>query len=267
MDFFKQLSSNHDTKVFDDFDTENHDYQILVRNIRQKNSHLNYFLDDKVSIKRISQKWKLPLADGICRGGYDYSVNIYKGNQVEKMILVCFTCNRFYIQNNTDKNSLFEISQKKFQTFLQTYFKLIAIKKKRFNSKKEALAYWEDKKMNPKLIRQHQLLPAWMKFEGEYSLKFYIQQINEKINPNDYLEEKIKSFGDCGAYKFGQIMASGNDEGYHYTFSIQSSKQLFNKFDEFVPEMLAKNQQSTKGFFDKDWRALDGSVMQLFYKQ
>jgi len=222
MDFFKQLSSNHDTKVFDDFDTENHDYQILVRNIRQKNSHLNYFLDDKVSIKRISQKWKLPLADGICRGGYDYSVNIYKGNQVEKMILVCFTCNRFYIQNNTDKNSLFEISQKKFQTFLQTYFKLIAIKKKRFNSKKEALAYWEDKKMNPKLIRQHQLLPAWMKFEGEY---------------------------------------------YHYTFSIQSSKQLFNKFDEFVPEMLAKNQQSTKGFFDKDWRALDGSVMQLFYKQ
>lgn len=268
MDFLKRIFSNRKLNVFDKFDIENYHYQILIKNIRHGSNKSAYFLDNQVAIEKLSKKWKLPLAESVCRGGYDFSINIFRDNELVELSLVCFECDSWSIQNssNLDK-SLFKISQREFQDFLQNYFREIEIKEKKFSDRNKALIFWEKEKCNPKLIQQHQLLPDWMRFEGEYTLNFFLQNLNSKINPTDYLEEKIKSFGDCGEYEFGQLMAAGNDEGYKYTFIMKSSKKLFEKIDEFSPEMLVKNNPKPKGLFNKDWSSFDDFNLELYYEK
>ena len=193
MESLKRKFSDNEFKVFENLDTVNHDYQIFVKNISgfsNDNKESNYFLDSQEQIEKISKKWSLPYADGVCRSGYDYSIQIFKDKQVDQLILVCFKCNTWSLQKSElFENGLFEIDEEKFQLFLQTYFDPIEIRDKTFMNREEAMEFWKNELTNPKLITHHQLLPDWMRFEGEYTLHFYLNQSHTRINQNDYLEE------------------------------------------------------------------------------
>ncbi len=269
MKFLNELFSNQGINVFEEFDTGKHDFQILIRNTREENSQLNFFLDNKNSIKKVSRKWKLSLADGVCRGGYDYSISVYKGSQLDQLAFVCFKCNRWAIQNSKNpEKSLFEITEDKFHTFLRKYFEPIEIKMLKFDNKKEALEFWEKEQNNLRLIKQPQLLSDWIKFEGEYTLNFSINKGDGEDKPSEYLENKLKMLGECGEYQFGQIMAMGIGEEYKFTFLMKSSKKLFDKIDESEPDMLLKNQgEKPKGFFNKGWKEFSDFSLKLYYKR
>ena len=62
-------------------------------------------------------------------------------------------------------------------------------------------------------------------------------------------------------------MASGNDEGYNYTFAMKSSKKLFDKFEEFLPAMLVKNHVKSKGFFDRKWSVFNDFSLRMYYRK
>lgn len=271
MDFLKKMFSNNEIKVLDKLDTTNHNYQIFIKNIsgfQNDNIESNYFLDNQSQINKLSKKWRLPFADSVCRGGYDYSISIFKGKQVEQLILICFKCNTWSIQKSeTPEKSLFEVDKEKFQLFLQTYFDPIEIQDKKFRNRKEAIEFWKSELTNPKLISHHQLLPDWIRFEGEYTLSFTMNKSEQETKPNKYLEQKINKFGDCGEYQFGQSMAIGNNESNTYFFSMKSSRKLFSKFDESEPEMLVKNNPKSKSFFNKDWKEFNDYSLRLYYRK
>lgn len=272
MSFFKKLFSEKGISVFEEYNTEIHDYKILIRNIRNRegSNHSIYFLDDKIRISKLHKKVKLVPASTLCRGGYDYSISLFKDDKLEKSMLVCFNCNRLVFRDETEEQNryLFEITSKKFHSWIKEDFQLAHKISKEFESKKDALKYWESEQNNSKLIKQKQLLPDWMRFDGRYTLSFSIEETSKNKNPNHFLEEKISNFGNCGEYEFGQLMAMGDGEKNGYIFSITSSKRLFEKFEEFEPNMLAKNLGHTPEiFFLEDWTELNDFKLELYYKK
>lgn len=266
MDFFNKLFSPKRNKIFGGFEENSGDYRILIRNIREVDSKSNYFLDDTSIINRLPAKWRFPYADFICRGGYDYSISVFRGDELETLLLVCFLCNTISIQGGDKKlgERCFKVTERTFQSLLKHDFTPIEILTREFNSKEEAMLFWNEEQKNPKLIKQHQLLADWMRFEGEYTLDFEIDTSLGDIKASDYLDKELKVLGDCGEYEHAQMMAAGS---HKFTFYIKSSKNLFDKIDEAYPKMLQKNQTgNSAGFFSQDWESFNDYSLELYYK-
>lgn len=276
MKLLNKLLRLNSKNIFEQLNIEERGFQIVVNNFRNENELKHYYLDDYSKFKEIKSKWKFSKAEDICRGGYDYSLNILQKGEIKNTILICFSCNRLSIQSKEREikfdNALFRISLRRIKELFKEDFIPLKIVKKNYSTRKEAIKNWNKEQQNLNLIKNLVKQADWMEYEGTFTVNFKIEKLRQKKEQTEKratkeLEQIIENIGDYGKFKFKKNMVFKKDEQFEFVYMIWSSEKLYNKFTEIKPEMLAINQSGLKAStYLKKWKEFSRINLELYYK-
>lgn len=249
MNFLKNLFNKKNIKVFEHFYSQNSITQIIALDLRNLNAPKHFILNDPVALsKTMQKKWASLPSEGLCRGGYDYSITFFENEKKLDYSLICFECNSLTFQSK-----IYGIKKSNILSTLNSNFIPLYEHSKIFKDKETGRKFWSTVKSNPELIVLENQIPQWLNYDGEFSVYFPVE-ISLAYQPEktkDILKAKMKKFNPTENFSLSYIAMSGNKEEAGHLYKVFGSKNLF---------------ENTKDLSKMNWKEFTEFKLPLFSK-